>query len=102
MDLVNQKSERSPTEKYVEKVAKIYTPCVILIALAAATIPWSYGREVRTTMAFLFFGHAHCRMSLCAHHLDTDHVSIRARSAREYHFHRSLTHNAHVYHSLME
>ena len=54
VDLVNQaQSERSPTEKYVERVAKIYTPCVILIALAAATIPWTYGREVG--QQWLFF-----------------------------------------------
>jgi Zn2+/Cd2+-exporting ATPase len=43
VELVSQaQAERSPTEKYVERVAKIYTPIVILVALCAATIPWTY------------------------------------------------------------
>lgn len=47
VELVNQaQSERSPTEKFVERVAKIYTPIVIFMALVAATVPWYWGNSV--------------------------------------------------------
>ncbi|KAH9258978.1 hypothetical protein BASA81_002598 [Batrachochytrium salamandrivorans] len=37
---------RSPTEQIVERVARIYTPLVVFIALLLATIPWSQGDEI--------------------------------------------------------
>lgn len=37
---------RSPTEQIVERVARVYTPVVVLVALLLATIPWAFGDEV--------------------------------------------------------
>jgi Cd2+/Zn2+-exporting ATPase len=39
-------SNRSPTEIFVDKFAKLYTPVVILLALCMCTIPWAVSLEV--------------------------------------------------------
>jgi len=39
-------ANRSETEKIVDSFAKIYTPVVVLSALAMCTIPWLWGTEV--------------------------------------------------------
>lgn len=45
--LVQQaQAETSPTEQLVMKIAKVYTPCVVLVALLMATIPWAWGHEI--------------------------------------------------------
>ena len=36
----DSQAARSPTELVVERFAKFYTPCVVLIATGFATIPW--------------------------------------------------------------
>jgi Cd2+/Zn2+-exporting ATPase len=43
--LQEAQNARSPTEKLVEKVAKWYTPLVVLGAATMATVPWAFGRE---------------------------------------------------------
>jgi Cd2+/Zn2+-exporting ATPase len=42
-------SNRSPTEIFVDKFAKLYTPVVILLALCMCTIPWAVSAEVGRT-----------------------------------------------------
>mmetsp|Transcript_3002 Transcript_3002/g.3299 ORF Transcript_3002/g.3299 Transcript_3002/m.3299 type:complete len:1163 (-) Transcript_3002:547-4035(-) len=39
-------ANRSPTEKMVDQVAKIYTPIVVLLAFSMCTFPWLAGTEV--------------------------------------------------------
>ena len=36
----DSQAARSPTELVVERFAKLYTPCVVLVATGFATIPW--------------------------------------------------------------
>ena len=45
--LVQQaQAQSSPTEQLVMRVAKVYTPVVVLVALVLATVPWAWGPEV--------------------------------------------------------
>jgi Cd2+/Zn2+-exporting ATPase len=47
VQLVQQaQAETSPTEQLVMKIAKIYTPCVVLLSTLLATIPWAWGYDV--------------------------------------------------------
>jgi Cd2+/Zn2+-exporting ATPase len=36
----DSQAARSPTELVVERFAKLYTPCVVLVATGFATVPW--------------------------------------------------------------
>jgi Cd2+/Zn2+-exporting ATPase len=37
--------QRSPTEKLVEQFAKYYTPLIVVVAVAMATVSWGFGVE---------------------------------------------------------
>ncbi len=38
--------QRSPTEQLVQKIAKVYTPIVVLCAVMLCTVPWAWGNKV--------------------------------------------------------
>uniref|UniRef100_A0A7S1G0M0 HMA domain-containing protein n=2 Tax=Corethron hystrix TaxID=216773 RepID=A0A7S1G0M0_9STRA len=39
-------ANRSPTERLVDKFAKLYTPIIVFSAFLMCTVPWSYGEEI--------------------------------------------------------
>merc|ERR1719498_198298 len=41
--------EKSPTEQLVIRISKRYTPCVVLVAMVLASVPWAWGHEAGMT-----------------------------------------------------
>ena len=41
----NASQQRSPREQLVERIATVYTPVVVLVAVLLATIPWAWGEQ---------------------------------------------------------
>ena len=52
-------SQRSPTEMTIQRVAKYYTPIVVLISLLLATVPFAWGLEVGMNTSLIRNSNSH-------------------------------------------